>query len=74
MDARIRMKAWREWLGLSKREFARAMNVVPATVTMWEHPNYRHGPSRKNILRLCELASITPARFWGALPRKRRGK
>lgn len=74
MDERARMKAWRMHLGYSIAEWSKALGVVFSTAYMWETDGYTNIPSRKSILKACELAGISHARFLGALPRGRRKK
>lgn len=74
MDARIRMKAWRLALGLSKQDFARKLEVWPSQVTMWESDKYKLNPTHLTIDKLCAYAKITPARFYGSLPRRKRNR
>lgn len=72
MDFGPRIKAWREHLGLSQKELAEAIGVVPATVCMWESEDYEHGPNRKNLEELLKIFGITLLRFYGPLPRAKK--
>lgn len=72
MDARTRMKAWREALGMKKLEFARALEVWPSMVTMWESGEYKLQPQPHHIDKLCAIAAISLSRFYGRLPRPKR--
>lgn len=72
MDDGARITAWREHLGLSQKELAAALDVVPATVCMWESSDYDVAPSRKNLKQLLEVFKITRNRFYGPLPKAKR--
>lgn len=71
MDFGSRITAWREHLGLTQKQLAKAIGVVPATVCMWESADYAHGPNRINLDLLLGVFGITLERFLGPLPKKK---
>jgi len=67
-----RIKAWRMYCGLTQKQLAARIDVVPATVCMWESDEYPHEPNRVNRDKLLAVFGITLTRFLGPLPRPRK--
>lgn len=53
----------RKKLGLTQVQLAAKLRLSDVTIYCWESGQTK--PSHDNLVRLCDLAGITLAKFWG---------
>lgn len=67
MDTAARILKWREFVGLSREELAKAVGVSLQAVKYWEDGT--HPPTLGNLDKIIGAYGISMAQFWGHYPR-----
>lgn len=70
MELPIRIKRWRTFRGMTQTRLAELASLSASSVCLYE--GGRCEPTQENLRSLLTALNLTPARFYGRLPRAAR--
>lgn len=75
MTINQRVRAWRQYVGMSVPEVAKRLEITPAAIYQWEADPAKSKPttpSTKNLGALVEVLGVSLATFYGAVPARKK--